>query len=140
MWRILLVLAPFLMAPTCGGSDGPGFGGGGSPAPDDPEDSDSPSGSGGTGDCDPQFTTVEVDCSTESYLQVWHFYVELDATCSWIDVKFDGTSWGGQITGSEGVFDDTLSHTGASCDEAHTIELYCLYLTSDYDCVYEYAP
>jgi hypothetical protein len=141
MKRILFVLAPFLMAPTCGGGGSPGFGGGGTPAPPDPADTDTTDGGGGgTTECEPEYEVVEVTCSTDSYLQVWHFYVEMSATCPWIDVKFDGTSWGGQITGSEGIFDDVLSHTGASCDEPHTIDLECLYMLSNYDCSYEYTP
>ncbi len=141
MKYLIPFLAPVLMAPTCGGG-GPGFGGGGSPAPSDPVDTDAPDDDGGGSmeDCEDAYTSVEVSCSQESYLQVWHIAVEMSATCPWIDVRFDGTSWGGQITGSEGVFEGDLSHTGAACDEPHTLDLECVYMLSNYDCTYEYTP
>jgi hypothetical protein len=141
----LLLLAPTLMAPTCGGSSsGPGFGGGGSSLdPDDGADSDEPEeqGGGNTTECEPEYTTVEVSCSGDHYYgDIWHIYVELAATCSWIDVAFDGTSYGGVVTGSGGIFEGDLAYTGMRCDEPHTLDFECIYMMSNYDCTYEYSP
>ncbi len=142
MHRLLLFLLPFLMAPDCGGG-GPSFGGGGTPPPSDDADDTDGSGSGGGGnldDCEPEYQTVEVSCSEGAKTDTWHIYVVIDATCPWVDVAFDGTSYGGVITGSDGVFEGDLDYTGAACDEPHTLDFECLYMMSNYDCSYEYSP
>ncbi len=142
MRRALVFLAPFLMAPDCGGSSSPGFGGGGSTGGEEPSDSAPPEegSGGGMTDCEPEYAAVEVNCETTHHDWIWHVYVEMTATCPWIDVHFDGTSYGGQITGSGGVLEGDLAWTGAACDEPHTLDLQCVYLSSNYDCSYEYSP
>jgi hypothetical protein len=144
MRTLILLLTPLLMAPDCGGSD-PSFGPGGSPSGSDPdedpepEDTD-PGGDGGITECEPEYTTIEVSCSEQPKQDVWHIYVAITATCSWVDVHFDGTSYGGQVTGSEGVFEGDLEYTGMACDQPHTIDFECLYMLDNYDCSYEYTP